>query len=212
MDMLNAFRAWLGKRDEDEPLLPEDAPRIEYESSRVTPLGERSMPYSALEAFALVDPLARQYDPGARLALITAGDQVREDGRSLYWFFSYDFPLQRAQGYSEVRTTENFDPDAEMHEYELMEVVWPFPRHGSYMGERFVREQWSKELERRPPLPVPFRDSTEAMPDLIEASGGELANVGNPNLRTEHDTRGVPVWRSGTRDREFDTPLTPQGA
>lgn len=146
--------------------------------------------------------------------LVTAGEGIRSDGRSTYWFFSFDFKNSQAQGYFEVKAADGFDPDDSP--YMLAQEIWSFPRPGTTMAQMLeegkvsagvVREEWLNELERHPRLPIPFRDSPEAMLSLSELSGGGVNDTSHPGLDTTFLPSGEAAWRFRADDATYHTPF-----
>jgi len=132
-------------------------------------------PVTAREAFAIADPAAMDYDADAYCHLITAGERIDRHGLSDLWELFYMLPGARARAAFGIGIDENCDPDSEWDQRYLFENLRPFAYHrpGDVLGNLSrsgafdITAQWKQELERHVPLPIPFRDSPEAIRAFI---------------------------------------------
>jgi hypothetical protein len=173
------------------------------------------VPLTAYQAFQVAQPAAMQYDPQARLALVASDEDISSEGDSRHWSFYFDLSHQRAQAIIQVTS----DPEAErlgQMRVLLIEQVRPFPEPGSQMAvwlqegtvsQEFVTEQWHAHLANRPALPIPFRDSPEAVRALSEQGVDFITGDTSMVLSGEVLPTGEAVWRIVAYDVEYQTPF-----
>lgn len=172
-------------------------------------------PTTAREAFAVVERAAKGYDTDALCYLMTAGERISAEGTSDLWELLYLFPNGRARAIFGVGIDEHCDPDEEWELRYLFENVQSFAHHepdgilGRLIRSRAfdVEDQWRREIERRTPLPFPFRDSPEAVRAL--ADQGEDFVSGDIHLTLDAKTlpTGEAVWWSTAYGVEYTTPF-----
>ena len=168
---------------------------------RRTPLRDLAVPLTAQAAFREAWPAATQYDPDARLVLITSGEDLDGAGQAGLWEFFVDLPGRQAQGTFSVGRVEVPEDDDLEYSPILLEQVRPFVppgdlwevlRQGEAATRRYYTAQWLKHLAGRPALPVPFYDSSRAVPALA-AQGVEFGRRGQ-YLGARVQVTGEAVW------------------
>lgn len=172
-------------------------------------------PITARDAFAISDPVAKSYDADAFCHLMNAGERINSEGISDLWELLYLFPGERARAIFGVGIDEHCDPDEEWELRYLFEGVRPFVRHepGGILGRLIrsgafdVRAQWQRELERHAPLPVPFRDSPEAVRMFIAQGEDFVSGDIHLTVQTRTLATGEAVWWSMAYGVEYTTPF-----
>lgn len=170
---------------------------------------------TAREAFAVADPAAKGYDADAFCHLMTAGERIDGEGLSDLWELFYMLPNARARATFGVGIDEHCDPDEEWEQRFLFEAVRPFANHQPrgvlgrlIRGGAFdIRAQWRRELGRHAPLPVSFRDSPEAVRELIVQGEDFVSGDIHLTLQTRTLATGEAVWWSMAYGVEYTTPL-----
>ncbi len=185
------------------------------------PIGKRTRlagitgPLTASEAFVIVDPAAKGYDADAFCHLLTAGERINGEGLSDLWELFYMMPNARAKATLGVGIDEHCDPDEEWEQRFLFEDVRPFAHHepGNILrrlirgGAFDVRAQWRQELERHAPLPLPFRDSPEAVRTFIAQGEDFFSGDIHLTVQTKTLATGEAVWWSMAYGVEYTTPF-----
>ena len=188
---------------------------IKHPIEKRTRLPDIEGPTTAREAFAVVDQAAKGYDADAWCYLITAGERIDHEGTTDLWELLYLFPNGRARAIFGVGIDEHRDPDGEWERRYLFENLQPFAyREPESILGRLIRDgafdveaQWRREIERRTPLPFPFRDSPEAV--RVLADQGEDFVSGDIHLTLDARTlaTGEAVWWSTAYGVEYTTPF-----
>ena len=189
-----------------------DKPLLETLDLVRQPSSLDAIPITALTAFKECIEVVAEIDRRSTLKQIVAADlPVESNGKAAKWEFLFDHPDRQAKSvccwhlpWSETR--DDFGPP------EIILQVTPFPPPGNSMrtmveeGDLLCRQLtglWKKELQRCPTLPVPFRDSSDAMAELVEQgldpAVDEFSLTGSCALGEEAS------WVARTRDREFRT-------
>ena len=170
---------------------------------------------TARQAFALASPIAAELETAERLTLLTSGEDIDADGRARMWEFFFDLPELRACAAIEVLcpVEDAFPPD----DVGRIEVrVVPFASPGGIMDQllqagrvspRFLDDRWDDELRRRPPLPVPFRDSPNAVRDLVPPDVEWIDGSTLLSLRGHVLHDGAPVWEADSRNQVWRAPF-----
>lgn len=174
-------------------------------------------PLTAAQAWEIAYPVAAQYDPQARLTLIVSDDDISDQGESHQWSFHFDLPQQRAQAIIRVAS----DPAVETSDLPpllCIEQVRPFPEEDSVMAtwlaqgsisQEAVNEQWQRHLDNRPALPIPFRDSPEAVRALREQGVDFISGDSDMVLSGKVLPDGQAVWGVMAYGVEYQTPFAP---
>jgi hypothetical protein len=172
-------------------------------------------PLTAAQAFQIAHPAAVQYDPLARLVLVVSDEDISEEGDSHQWSFRFDLPQQRAQ----VRVRVASDLAVETRDRPPVlctEQVRPFPDPDSEMAawlaegavsQTFVNEQWLAHQADNPALPIPFRDSPEAVRSLREQGVDFIGGDPHMVLRSKVLANGQAVWAIYAYHVEYHTPF-----
>lgn len=188
---------------------------IEEPIEKRTRLAGISGPVTAREAFAIADPAAKGYDADAFCHLMSAGERIDGEGVSDLWELFYMLPSARARAAFGVGIDEHCDPDSEWEQRYLFENLQPFARHepGDTLGRLIpgrafdVRAQWKQDLERHVPLPVPFRDSPEAVRTFMAQGEDFVSGDIHLTVQTRTLATGETVWWSMAYGVEYTTPL-----
>lgn len=165
---------------------------------------------SAVEAFALAQPLADRYGDDARLYLVLSAD-VNPSGLAPSWEFHYLFPDRHAEGRFTTRTASaSTSGAAEVHS-----VVMTFPQPGTpehtmiqgggYMTT-IVEQAWQARLDRLLGLPTEFHDSTVAV-DEMKALGYPLFSGGPLRMKGRRLPTDDTVWEAITPSEVVHTPF-----
>lgn len=201
--LLESLKGLFSRKDDDAPELHWDfgSGRISETVTRREEIDGPGGPVTAREAFELAQHLATGYDHQARLYMVASGGKLDSKGRSTQWEFKYQFPNRWARSVFTVSTSAS-ETDPRPAEEFLEVAVIPFPPPGSAMArmlsegqEGFVEQQWQMELDRKSPLPVSFKDSSEAL-ELWLKEGFDPGTLGR-SARLEATTlpQGGAVWR-----------------
>ncbi len=156
-------------------------------------------------------PIAREYDPAARLMLIVAaGGCLQSDGTSTRWESFFDLPARRAQMICTWFLPWSEASDA-WQDAQIDVVIQPFPPPGSLPRQlvrngkllhRQLASMWRQECQRRAPLPTRFLDSDQAIRELVR-QGLNVDSV-DLALKAECGTDGRARWSASTRGRTFE--------
>jgi hypothetical protein len=191
--------------------LTEEAPAASEESlDRVDPVESANIPLSAVEAFALVRPIAEQYGDDARMYLVLSAD-VNPSGLAPTWEFHYIYQERHAEGRFTSRTgAASTSGEAQVHT-----VVTPFPvpgtpehtmvQSGGYMIT-IVEQAWQARLDRIMGLPTEFHDSTEAVEEMKQ-QGHPLFSGGPLRMKGRTLPSGSSVWEAVTAAEVVHTPF-----
>lgn len=172
-------------------------------------------PPTARQAFAVVAPVAAQYDPEARLVRVSSGENISYLGTASSWEWVFLLPNRRARAL--FRTELRLDPQTGLPDANyLVERIMPFPEAGAVvaqmrgagtMTDATINQAWQQELLARPPLPIPFRDSPEAVQSL-SAQGADFVDSDDPlSLTSKLLANGDAVWSVLIEDDEYQTPF-----
>lgn len=130
---------------------------------------------TAREAYALAEGLIVSFDASARLFRIESRGRPDAGGSSIGWNFMFHLP----ERWGEARFEFDFSPSRERVTVRLK----PFAASGSAMAKfvedgqlGFVEQQWKVELERCPPLPASFQDSSEVLSRWV-GSGNRIEQL-----------------------------------
>lgn len=174
--------------------------------------GDR-MPKTAAQALNLVLPLVRRYDSKARLKLMVSQHGLQQAGTSADWEFFFDLASRQAQLAGEWV----LDLDEEADHYissRINIIVRPFPPANSplrqmvrdgHLLHRQLAGLWRQELERRPDLPLHFRDTHMALADFIQQ--GLDPTLDEFSLSTGQFPDGHSCWIAQTRDKTYYSAL-----
>ena len=188
------------------------------------PLPVPSERMTARQALDMAAPIAAELEAAARLTLVVSDGYVDAEGRSRTWEFFYHLPERRATAAIEIlgpiedEEEDELDEDqTSPDEADRIEIrVVPFVQSGDILDRqlregrvspRFIDDLWDAELRRRPPLPIPFRDSPEAVramvpPGVVWIYGSTLLN-----LRGHVLDDGSAVWEADGRNDLWRTPF-----
>lgn len=177
---------------------------------RVDAVSAPNIALSAVEALALVRPLAELYGEDARLYLVLSAD-VNPSGLAPSWEFHYIYPERHAEGRFTTRTAEASTSGMA----EVLSVVKPFPQPGTpehtmvqgggYMIT-IVEQAWQARLERLLGLPHEFHDSTVAV-DEMKGLGYPLFSGGPLRMKGRRLPTDETVWEAITPSEIVHTPF-----
>jgi len=188
---------------------------IEHSIQKQTRLADVAGPITARKAFAAADEAARSYDADALCHLLTAGERINHEGASDLWELLFLFPNERARAIFGVGIDEDCDPDEEWKLRYLFEDVQPFvPAEPEGILGRLLRSgafdikgRWRREVESRPPLPAPFRDSPEAVRALPVQGEDFVSGDTHLTLEARMLATGEAAWWSMAYGVEYTTPF-----
>lgn len=138
---------------------------------------------TAAEAYALAVPFATKHGSEPLLLLLKSHTDIDQAGRSVCWELLFEAPLSRL--------------------YVLVEVG----ACGEGADAATIRERISPSGPPRPPVPVPFRDSSSAVAHLAAHGVDFIAGDPDMNLSAEVLPSGEAVWRLFAYDDEYRVPL-----
>jgi hypothetical protein len=207
--MIDWLRRRAGERRHERRPTPE--PLTEPISLR-RELGPRDQGLTAREAYALAEPELLALDPSAQPHLITCPD-VQPDGRARLWEIGFLLPGRLATGIVElaVELDEAGDPTW----LTLQADIRPVVTSGSLLDQairranldaRGLQEIWRATLPSVP-LPLPFRDSPEAVASLATQGVDLVSGPTDVPLSTRVLDDGRVVWEIALRRRTYRTPL-----
>lgn len=203
------------KKVEPPVLVPPTADEGRYFEviERTTPLGTEPRAWSAAEAIAPAHVATMRRDPEARLFLILA-PVCHPTGLAPEWQFMYLLPNRHAEVTVTVHCTGGATGIPEVAEY-----VTPVPAPGTPAfsltpgGGSFLlaqaEEAWRARLELLRELPLPFVNSTEAVP-VLDDRFPNLFLSGAARVRGRRTLEGIPVWEASTLLEVRQVPLRPQ--
>lgn len=178
-------------------------------------LRDLEVPLTAGVAFRAAWPVVRGYDPGARLVLVTSGEDLDDAGRATFWEFHFDLPDRRAQATLSVGLPAAPDDEdrrppctllAQMRPFVPPGDLWEIMRAGEEAERRYYAEQWRKQLAGRPPLPIPFHDSARAA-EALAAQGVEFHSGHGLYLGGRVQVTGEAVWYITVAGEVYTTPF-----
>lgn len=168
-------------------------------------------PVTARQAFGVAQAAVEAYGGDARLTMIVSGEDISVEGLARLWEFLFIFPSNRMQGIITVAVCD--DDVEEGKRLCLRERVTPFVQAGGMLDKMvregtvtpgFIEEQWRKEVERQPGLPVPFRDSPEAVRELREKGADFIAGDTHMTLAAKVNESGEAVWQTIVWNVEYE--------
>ena len=164
---------------------------------------------TARQAFDPVLKIAREWDPDARLKLITAPDGLQPNGAAYRWEFFFD--LVNRRGKLECDWISIWDAAADRFTSVRIETkAQPFPPIGSKLNQMVTEGQllyrqlsglWRDEWQRTPDLPPQFRES-DSVVQALSAQGVDL-RIDECSLSTGLDANGQPSWVVQTRAGDY---------
>lgn len=192
---------------------------------------------TAREAVAVVEPVVQRYDIDRRLIAVTSDYTIDDEGRAAIWVFVYLLPHARARARFEVhyrnyhqyrepplhalieRITPVYPPGNVVEQVLQLGRV-PDALVGSIPGNALAEllasgeltpdwpaQQWQATIKDHVALPIPFRDSPEAVQALSEL-GADFAGSGHDLcLETIILATGEIMWRV-LDDDDYQTPFT----
>lgn len=172
---------------------------------------------TALEAFRILSPIAMSHDRQAFMTMIVSGEDIDAAGRSYSWEFLFHFPVQEATGVLSV----HLDPaglEEDREEFCITEEITPLAKAGGFLESIFEKnpvfrsvftKKQKSDLARKPALPVPFRDSPEAVNDIASRGVDFAAGDSHTVLTGEIATTGEAVWKAVAFDVEYRTHFLP---
>ena len=170
-------------------------------------------------AVALGNPLALELDPAARLVSIVSDTNIDAAGLAHGWETFYDLPARGTQ------LTVSIGPcpgtglsDAARVCLEMSERPFVAPLDATFSAsvarslrmtvDEFEAKRRRQALdERDDPLPVPFRDSPEAVAALMEQGADFVSGHTDLAISTGRLKDGTIVWKTSDRRRDYTTPF-----
>ena len=148
-------------------------------------------PLTARQALAAVLPAVEKTSRRSRLGLVTSGEDIGADGRSLRWEFLFAFPSRQAGGLFGVEPC-----DIEASETALCLTSEVYPGVPAF-------EQ---------PLPLDFKDSPEAVAEMARAGVDWVAGSTRMTLASRRLPGGSLVWCTEMFGKEYTTPFAGGGS
>jgi hypothetical protein len=180
----------------------------------IQPLPQLVGALTAQQAFGPIPHRAAHYDPAARLVRIS-GQDINWHGHAHVWEFWYLLPQQRARACSEVAVCDD-DLDVALEVNCLRECLTPFPEPDATIHHLIrtgalvpavLDELWAQELAHQPALPIPFRDSPDAVRDMREQGADVIAGSTSLYLTASVMPSGAAVWQLHVHDVDYHTPF-----
>ena len=191
-------------------------------AARALPAGPQPVagvrgPLPASRAVALGNPPAMDADPGARLVAIVSDTNIDARGLARVWELFYDLPARGTQ----LTITLAPSPGTELTDETPISMSFaerPFvppldPGFAAGVARALnmsVEEFEAKRRElaaagRAAPLPMPFRDSPEAVAALTGQGVDFVSGPTDLALSTDRLKDGTVVWKTGDRRRDYTT-------
>jgi hypothetical protein len=183
----------------------------ELRSSR--DLRESNEPQTARQALEQVWQAAQELDREACLKMIVSPGGVDQAGASTRWEFFFDLPQRQAK--LECNWFLLWEDERNGFGLAHLELIArPFPPADSLLRQmvnegtllyRQLAGFWEEERRRAPDLPLHFRNSDEAVAELM-GQGLDLLED-EFSLGTGHSPQGSLAWVAQTRRQEFRVAL-----
>ncbi len=175
--------------------------------------GGAGSPITALQAFQLAQAVVCELDRQYQLTMIVSQHGVNVNGASAHWEFFFNLLRRRAEATCEWVLPWNEALDG-YGQAEIDMRVTPFPavhspiRAAVQDGKLLHRQMigmWRRECERRPSLPVQFRDTDIALADFAR-QGLDIFRA-EFSLTTGQSPHGRLSWIAQTRDAAYYSPF-----
>ncbi len=170
-------------------------------------------PLTARQAFEAVLPRVERVDRDFKFVLVTSGQDINYEGRALLWEFFFDFPRLRGTGNFSIQLSSEEDIDLGPKCIETR-VRPAYPNTGfvpQLKRERasrdYMERAWDKSVQAKQGLPLSFRDSPEAVRDLIRQGVDWIAGDTSMTLSSKVLASGDIVWSTVSWDKEYHTPF-----
>lgn len=179
---------------------------------RTRPLPQMIGMLTAAQAFAPVAQAVAQHDPVAWL-LHVIGLDIDGQGRAESWQFRYCLPALRLR-LRFVVTICSEDLPVALGVNCLHEQHMPFPAPGSTLDQLRQRNAvssdeldalWAEQMAAERALPLPFRDSPDAVHALIAQGVDLITGSTTIALSTTIDAAGRVLWQLHDRDTTYQT-------
>jgi hypothetical protein len=191
---------------------------------RATPPGPRPLAgvrgrMTAGRAVALGGPIGLELDPAARLVSIVSDTNIDAAGLAQGWEIFYDLPARGTQ----LTVSIGPCPDTDVSDdarvcLEMSERPFVAPLDAAFSAsvarslrmtvDEFEAKRRRQALdERDDPLPVPFRDSPEAVAALMEQGADFVSGPTDLAISTGRLKDGTVVWNTSDRHRDYTTPF-----
>ncbi len=145
---------------------------------------------TAHQAWAVIAPVAKALDPGARLTLITSGLDMSHKGCSRTWEFIFFLPKQNA------RLMLSVEPDPEESDVDQAQSILTQRIHPA-----------SSLDAQRPVFPDHFRDSPEVVAEFSANGVDFVAGPTDMKLEGRVLPSGDALWVTYYWDQEYSTPF-----
>jgi hypothetical protein len=172
-------------------------------------LEESNEPQTVRQVFERVWQAAQELDREACLKMIVSPGGVDQEGTSARWEFFFDLPQRRAK--LECNWFLSWDDEKDGFGSACLDIIArPFPPANSLLRQmvnegtllhRQLAGFWEEERRRSPDLPLHFRNSNEAIVELIRQGLDLLED--EFSLGTGQSPEGKLAWIAQTRGREF---------
>ncbi len=143
-------------------------------------------PLTARGALQAVLPVVEKVSRRYQLRLVTSGEDIGADGRSLRWEFVFEFPSRHAGG---VFGVEPCDMEKSETALCITSEVAPRPPRSEA------------------PLPLEFRDSPEVAAEMAKAGVDWVAGSTRMTLASRRTPDGALVWFTVMFDKEYAVPF-----
>jgi hypothetical protein len=166
-------------------------------------------PQTARQVFEVAWQAAQELDREACLKLIVSPQGVDQQGASAHWEFFFDLPQRRAK--LEGNWFLPWEDERQGFGFARFDLIArPFPAANSLLRQmvnegKLLHRQlagfWEEERRRSPDLPLHFRNSDEAIIELMRQGLDLLQD--EFSLGTGQSPEGSLAWVAQTRKREF---------
>lgn len=184
-----------------------------------SPLGGRPGRIPASGAVDLTDPIVAAFDGNRILVGIASDTNIDAQGLSREWDLFYDLPGRASQVNARIEPCEGTGDDAQLCLY-LRETPFLRPHRDEAAARKVAQElglSWEQfearraELamaDRKPALPMPFRDSPVAVASLAEVGIDFVSGPTDIALSTKRKEDGSVVWEVQAGGMQAETAFT----
>ena len=161
---------------------------------------------TAREAWEIVEPRTKAIEPTARLIAVASGEDISSRGTASSWVFAFLLAERRGRAWFSFKPSDYDDAEAPLL---LDEQIRPFgsAQQGAALPPEVRADLWQTILDKFPPLPVPFRDSPEAVQALSEQGVNFGAGDTSMTLTSKVLPSGEAVWQITSYDETYTTPF-----
>lgn len=164
---------------------------------------------TAHQAFIRIEPLVLMEDAEARLVHIQSDEEITHEGDSDEWTLVFLLPNQQSECRCRIyRGSRSFRRVLQPIILKAKFTPYIIPPHLLEEAGYTLDDMWQNRLSSRPALPIPFRDSPEAVAALAEQGADFIAGSTSIVLSTEVLPSSEVVWKVYTFGlTRYETPF-----